>query len=366
MKKIEKIKKYFQELLKEISKRKTSNFTGLGLILYNSKLLSSIPCCDMRPSSKCPKGIFINKKSTVDFFVKISQKSHPWHDGYHLFNEKGKLTHISQYLAVPIIPNVIPNELYGARHLSAQLASRIKGIIAIGLVNQNYSSFYFEKGKYYSLNSWDTIYKKGGKDYQYYDIAKPHRDINKVIKVFKKKKVKRILDLGCGAGRHVIYLAQKGFNVWGVDIAGEGIKMTKKLLKKHKLKANLEIIDIFKRLPYNDNFFDAIISIQTLQHGKLNQIKQAISEIERVLKPGGLLFVTLCGRYSKGKIRYCIVKTAKKIAPRTYVPTIGNEAGLTHYVYDKYTLKKHYKNFKIIDLWKDDKDYYCFLGESKK
>ncbi len=190
--------------------------------------------------------------------------------------------------------------------------------------------------------------------------------MDKLIKLFKIEKAEKILDLGCGAGRHIVYLAEKGFKTYGIDAAKEGIRMTKKSLKERGLRANLRIGNIFNKLPYPNDFFDAVIGVQVLQHGRIRQIKSAIKEIERILRPEGLLFLTLCGRYSKGKIRYCIVKTAQKIAPRTYKPTIGNEAGLTHYIYDKREIQKHYKNFKIIDFWLDDKDYYCFLGKNEK
>jgi len=216
------------------------------------------------------------------------------------------------------------------------------------------------------MKQWDRIYKNEGKSYKYYDITKPHRDIAKILKLFKKQKVKRILDLGCGLGRHVIFFAKHGFEVYGIDIAKEGLKILKKLLKEQNLKAELKIGNIFEKLPYDDNFFDAIVSVQVLQHGKLSEIKRAIAEIERVLKPSGLIFVTLSGRYSRGKIRYCLVKTAKKIAPRTYIPTKGNETGLTHYIFNKKVIKKLFYNFKILDLWKDDKDYYSLVAESKK
>lgn len=210
------------------------------------------------------------------------------------------------------------------------------------------------------MKQWNKIFKKYGKVF-----LKPQEDIPKIAKLFKRKNVKRVLDLGCGTGRHLIYFAKKGFDVYGIDIAEEGIRIARKWLKGEKLKAKLKIGSIYKKLPYKSNFFDAVVSVQSLQHGKLGQIKKGIEEIERVLKPGGLIFITLCGRYSKGKVRYCVIKTARKIAPRTYVPTIGNEAGAIHYVYNKATIKSHYKNFKIIDLWRDKKDYYCFLGRGK-
>ncbi|MBU4511816.1 class I SAM-dependent methyltransferase [Patescibacteria group bacterium] len=212
------------------------------------------------------------------------------------------------------------------------------------------------------MKHWNTIYKKEGDKYEYYKIFEPHKDIGRVVRIFKKHKIKKILDLGCGAGRHVWYLAKQGFDVYGIDIASDGIKKAKAMLKQKKLKANLKVGDIYTKLPYQDNFFDAIVNVQVIQHGKEKQIKYAIKEIERILKPGGLAFFTVCGRTSKGKVRYCLVKTAKKIAPNTYVPTIGNETGLTHFIYTKQKINEHFKNFKLIDSWRDDKDYYCFTG----
>ncbi len=216
------------------------------------------------------------------------------------------------------------------------------------------------------MKQWNDIYKKEGKNYKYYDIMKPHQDIDRVTRVFEGRNVRRVLDLGCGAGRHIVYLARQGFNVYGIDIAAEGIKIAKESLREQNLKANLKIGNVFERLPYDDNFFDAIISVQVLHHGELNEIKDAIAEIERILRPKGILFMTLPGRYSNHKVRYCLVKTAKKIAPRIYIPTMGNERGMIHYIYNKEILRNHYKNFKTIEIWKDDKGYYCFLGKSKE
>ena len=229
---------------------------------------------------------------------------------------------------------------------------------------QNFSTS--KKTRHNTLDSWNLIYRKGEEKYKYYDFTEPHKDMKKIAGMLNKRKVKKVLDLGCGAGRNLLYLAKKEFEMYGIDIAEKGIEITKKNLRKEKLKANLKIGNVFKKLPYKSNFFDAVVSVQVLQHNNLSQINKAIKEIERILKPQGIVFITLCGRYSKGKTRYCLVKTAKKIAPRTYAPTIGDETGMLHYIYNKATIKKHYKNFKIIDLWRDNKDYYCFIGKIKK
>lgn len=115
---------------------------------------------------------------------------------------------------------------------------------------------------------WDKIFKEQGKVF-----IKPQEDIPKVVKLFKKKGVKRVLDLGCGSGRHLVYLAKQGLEVYGIDIAPEGIRIARDWLRKEKLQANLKIGSIYEKLPYKDNFFDAIISIQTLHHAKIEKIR---------------------------------------------------------------------------------------------
>lgn len=218
-----------------------------------------------------------------------------------------------------------------------------------------------------SGTQWEKIYQGEGQSYKYYNILEtPHTDMDKIIKLFKKNKVKRVLDLGCGAGRNTWYLANHGFEVYGLDNAPTGLKILKKALQERGLKAELRVGDAFTKLPYVDNFFDAVISVQVMQHAKEPTIIKAIKEIIRVVKPNGLIFITLCGRCSKGKVRYCLVQTAKKIAPNTYVPTQGNEAGLVHFIYNRGLIKKHYKKFKMIDLWRDDKDYYAFIAKNSK
>ena len=69
---------------------------------------------------------------------------------------------------------------------------------------------------------WDKIFKQYGKFF-----TKPQEDILKIVRLFKKKGVKRVLDLGCGSGRHIVCLAKQGFKVYGIDIAPEGIKIAK-------------------------------------------------------------------------------------------------------------------------------------------
>jgi len=219
------------------------------------------------------------------------------------------------------------------------------------------------------MKQWNKIFKKYGKVF-----LEPQEDIEKVVDLFKKHGVKKVLDLGCGTGRHIIYLAKNGFDVYGVDIAEQGIKITKDWLKKEKLQADLRVGSIYKKLPYRDNFFDAVISTNTVHHEKIENIRKAILEIERVLKPRGLIFITvrkrkfkkfypkltIIERYGRQKSRY------KVIDSRTYVPIEGGEKDLIHYLFNKKLIRKEFKSFKILNIWVDsNKRHYCFWGELK-
>ena len=211
------------------------------------------------------------------------------------------------------------------------------------------------------MRQWDKIFKQRGKVF-----TKPQEDLPRIVKLFKKKNVKKILDLGCGSGRHIVYLAKRSFEVYGIDIASKGIKITKDWLKREKLKANLRVSNIYKKLPYPNNFFDALVSTQALHHNKISNIRKLIKEIERVLKPGGLIFITVSKRGSKKDIPKEKLWKLKFIAPRTFIPLSHDEKGLIHYWFNKRLLRKEFKNFKIHDIWIESEGrHYCLFGEFK-
>jgi len=219
------------------------------------------------------------------------------------------------------------------------------------------------------MKQWDKIFKWHGRVF-----TKPQEDLPKIAKLLQKREAKKILDLGCGSGRHTVFLAKYGFEVYGIDIAPKGIKMTGDWLRKEKLKANLKIGSIYKRLPYRNNFFDAIISTQTIHHQRIQAIRRAIKEIERILRPKGLIFITVRKRkfrkfYPEGTIieKYGHQKSRYKvIGPRAYIPMETGEKGLIHYLFNKKLLRKEFKNFKIYDIWvSSDRRHYCLLAELK-
>lgn len=202
------------------------------------------------------------------------------------------------------------------------------------------------------MGDWESIFKKKGRFFY-----KPHEDMKKIVRLMKQNKVKRVLDLGCGSGRHVIYLAKNGFEVYGMDSSRTGLTYTRKLMKEADVRAKLKNASCYKKFPYKDNFFDAIISIQVIHHARIKDIKFCISELERIVKPKGIVFITV-PKTKKNKFH----SKVKIVAPRTFVPLCGDEIGVPHYHFSKSTLRKNFKNFSEVKIHIDRHKHFCLLG----
>ena len=210
-----------------------------------------------------------------------------------------------------------------------------------------------QKDEKVTRDRWNDIYTS------FDAILEIDENMPRITSLFQESTIKTILDLGCGAGRHTAYLVQKGFDVYGIDIAGEGVRRAHNLLTEKGFPPTLCIGSI-TNLPYRDNFFDAIISVRVIHHGRIDAIQKTIQEMERVLTSHGFIFVTVRKRTAKKERR-----PSREIAPHTYVPVEGSEKDIVHYLFTKEILKKEFRNFKIHDIWVDTKKYYCLLGQKK-
>lgn len=98
-----------------------------------------------------------------------------------------------------------------------------------------------------------------------------------------------ILDLACGKGRHAHYLAEKGFNVVGVDLANESINYANTLYQL----PNLEFYVHDMRLPFRINYFDYIFNFFT-SIGYFSDIKEnekVFQSMHLGLKDGGYILI---------------------------------------------------------------------------
>lgn len=125
------------------------------------------------------------------------------------------------------------------------------------------------------------------------------------IPIFKQHNIQKILDLGCGAGRHCIYLADKGFDVVGVDISKSALTMARKWGQKEGLTNVALIRAAMTYLPFRDCCFDAVVSVSVIHHAVIKDIEITVGEIYRILNGSGLFLANLASvkdpRYGTGQ-----------------------------------------------------------------
>lgn len=95
----------------------------------------------------------------------------------------------------------------------------------------------------------------------------------------------RILEIGFGTGLAFPNLHDNYKEIHGLDLTAD-IETVQSVFKFMNTPLFLQKGDVL-RMPYEDNYFDTVLLISILEHLKPLELKQAFSEIKRVLKPGG-------------------------------------------------------------------------------
>lgn len=204
-----------------------------------------------------------------------------------------------------------------------------------------------------ALQAWDETYKRDGRVFQ-----TPHELMPELLDHLQKVGAVRILDIGSGSGRHTVFLAEKGYQAACLDSSPEAVRLCKMWLAEKNLSADVRIGNFLEELPYEDGYFDAVIAVQSIHHALIENIRKLIGEIKRVLRPGGLIFVTVPS-VPNPRVSY------DEIAPFTLVPQTGTEKGLVHYYFIPVTLLAAFSDFKVINLKLDETAHYCLTGLRK-
>ena len=97
-----------------------------------------------------------------------------------------------------------------------------------------------------------------------------------------------VLDLGCGTGRHALWLAGAGATVTAVDFSAG--MMEKARAKPGAERVRFLVHDLHERLPFADGAFDSVVSGLVLEH--LQDLGAFFREARRMLKPGGRAVVS--------------------------------------------------------------------------
>lgn len=151
---------------------------------------------------------------------------------------------------------------------------------------------------------WDQSYSNRD-NFVFY----PHEEVIRFVSKFIRKRVGlnefmdvghytgnlRLLDLGCGIGRHVIYGHKMGLEAYGIDLSQTALEVARQWTRQEGVPLPEERLrqgDI-RQLPWSDNFFNFVVSHGVLDSMHFTIAQQAVPEVHRVLAPGGLFYCDL-------------------------------------------------------------------------
>jgi len=158
---------------------------------------------------------------------------------------------------------------------------------------------------------------------------------------------KNILELGCGKAQLTRIIASEGIN--------RNVTATEVDIIQHQ--NNLQVEDLSnvefvlagsQDLPFKDNSFDIILLFKSLHHVPLELMRDALQEIARVLKPGGLVYISepiFAGEFNEVLRLFHDEEVVRKAAFDAIVNSVdSNELQLVEQLF--FNTQKVYKNFK--------------------
>lgn len=171
----------------------------------------------------------------------------------------------------------------------------------------------------------------------------PSGDLVPFAARLKREGKTRVYDLGCGIGRHTVYLAQQGFEVYASDVSADGLDETRRWLDKENLEAELVSSDL-TQIPYSDKFFDSILAVNVVYHAMREGVEACLAEVQRALRPEGLFFVTFNSKQSNDYGR------GQQVDENTFIKTEGIEKGIPHYFVDRNELDRLLGGFELLRI----------------
>jgi SAM-dependent methyltransferase len=99
---------------------------------------------------------------------------------------------------------------------------------------------------------------------------------------------RRVLDIGCGEGRHTIAFGQAGYRAIGLDVQSGALQRAHTAIRKHRAETSCRLTrgDVFA-LPFRHETFDVVLDYGCLHHVRRSDTSRYLAQVVPLLKPGG-------------------------------------------------------------------------------
>ena len=203
-------------------------------------------------------------------------------------------------------------------------------------------------------NVWDSFWNNQD-DWDWW--KKPAPEVIDFIRCLSPLERPRVLDLGCGLGRHAIAFALAGFSVTATDSSPTAIQHLNDWSHSLRLSIETNIAEGFIDAQQKEAF-DVVLSYNVIYHGSRGHFSQAIQQVRKLLKRKGIFFFT-CPSRQDGKYGF-----GEEVAPHTYRCTKSVTPGDIHYFADERDLDELLVGFRTVARWKNE-GYWNNQGEQQ-
>lgn len=188
--------------------------------------------------------------------------------------------------------------------------------------------------------AWDWS-KSNAQEWNY-----PSEESYYLLHRWQNRGFQRMLDLGCGRGRHALQFARAGFQVRAMDLSEPVVKALAQQAAKAHLPIQATTGDMLQ-LPYEDRQFDCLLAYHVISHTDSKGIQRILEEIRRVLKTGGEFFLTFVSKNGGGYQR----SHYPRIDAHTLLKTDeGPEKNIPHFYADERLIHELFANDHLITV----------------
>ena len=143
----------------------------------------------------------------------------------------------------------------------------------------------------------------------------------------------RLLDLGCGFGRHMVFFASHGYHSVGVDFSSKALAGAASRLKQADVQQPRLVRAEFGKLSLLQNSFSGAVSIQAIYHGTRQRVQASMAEVERVLQPGASMLMSFLSDRSD------YIGSGSQLEEKTYRLQGGVDSGAPHHFQNQMELE---------------------------
>jgi ubiquinone/menaquinone biosynthesis C-methylase UbiE len=191
-----------------------------------------------------------------------------------------------------------------------------------------------------AVDFWDKCFARTPADNECLGVVK----FTTAIARLREYKAIKVLDAGCGHGNWTVALAKAGFDITAVDISSEAIRIVDARAKHEGVNVRTIICPAQSiRLP--NASYDAVICNSVMDHMCSTDTKKAVHNIKRILKPGGIAYISFDGFEQADPSSYEVFADGTRLYRK------GRYSGM---------LWRYFTNNEIIDLCRDTEivDYF--------